>query len=305
MLTRIKFEWTKFWALRAYKRREKKRWSERFPSVWRSHFQLVDADVRLLAEADRAQLSETLLDRLISGRDSAQKAIQARAAITAGTTGFLWLTILKVDLPLTVAGIQLKASPGVIELLIVVNAAIWCAAVSKMITAMTLTTAIKAMVQTVNEPESAYLHQAALHANEPPFLFLHPMSPHLTWRGLTKASAWATLAMLIGLIFSLLAVAGITRAVFYVHVWTTPSVETWIAQAAVALSLCLDVFAMIYLLIFVLPLPYRDYGLLTTLDIAEQVNSSTLRDLHEKYYGAGNRDREEMEQKGYLSSGGR
>lgn len=299
-LDALVFAWRRFWALRAFHARQRRRRKARFPTVWRSHLQLVSEDVALLHDADPAQANETLLQRLIDGRTETQKTLLSRSAISTAITVFLLLTTFNIDLPVSVAGIQFKSTKYVYELLLVVNAAISCSGAARIMSIATMTVAIKGLIAAIIPPESRYFHHLALHGNEPPVLFPHPLSPHLIWTKPTSIAATLSLLLLIGLVLALLLAAIGTRVIFYQHILATPSGEPWVASAAVITAAALDLLTLTYLAVFVLPLPFTDYGLLTTFDIARQTNSDTLSRLNEQHFADEVEDEARMREAGYL-----
>lgn len=288
-------------ALAAYKFRQVQRRNRNYPIRWLSNSRLIAEDLLLINDEDGEEaINENFIKTLIDGREKAQKLIARYALITIGITFFLLMGAFAIELPVSVAGIQLHRGPGVNEMLLIVLSCISAISAPPLLNTIVLRNATKGSISAFYDDTVRQFHlQSALPEDAPVFYRPH-YRPRLIWTFGTSIASYIALGFLVVVFLGIITFLVISRWLIYSYIYLQPSLPAPWTTVIVLGSLIIDIWAVVYMLLFVFPLPYRDYILLEKFQVLEHINPETAAAERSKAFESGFKDEEEMVRKGYI-----
>lgn len=293
-------EVTRPFVLLAYRWREARRQRKNFPIRWLSQGRLIHDDLIDHGDVEGAPVPNAeQLTLWCEQRDKAKESAAKLHAAGYAITAYFILTYFAIDIPISIFGVELKKVPGLNELLLIVSATMTAMSFQSLLRANVLEAGIKAAISAETNGPLVYMQRVALLPSE--FLpFYNPFySPHLVWSK-TKIHIFKVfIAVALLLIFSLLIGAIIVRYYIYWWVLQNPSIESPILQTGAFLAIVVDILITLGALMYLLPLPHKDYFLLHQLESLKPVFPKEAAKLSDRLYSESVRDWLLLDEMGY------
>jgi hypothetical protein len=302
-LCRIRWHIAKPFALALFRHRSRRRNNTRYPICWRTGAGLIADELLLIRDEDGEQaINSTFIEQMKSGRAEAQKVVTQRSAIAGILTAYLLLAAFSIQLDVSVGGFVLKTAPGLNEILLVYLTLLLALTVAPFLNIIVLNNVIKGAIAAVYPEPTRYFHKVSLFPDEPPVFFIPYYRPRLIWTRAMRFSSSATIGYLSVMVLGFLLFLLLSRFFIYRHILTYPSLpEPWSMVIALG-CLVVEVWSFIYILLFLVPLPYRDYALLEKFEILDFVNPAEAAKAREEAFRREWEDRQDMIRRGYLQS---
>lgn len=288
-------------ALMAYALRKRRYKNRNFPVRWLSNARRIADDLLLLRKYDKGEvINERFIDRLVTAKVGAQKRLVRLSTVSTGALVYLLLGAFSIDSPLSIGGLTLARAPGLNEMLLVLLVLMTFLGVSPFLNTYIIGNAIKSTVKMQFPTPVAQLYQQGAFPEDAPLLYQSPARPHLAWTGFTK------LANMIIVAYLATAVAGIaivllgSRWMIYSYILSNPSLPDYWTIIVTIGSIVLELWTLVYILVFIVPLPYRDYTLLQRLNELDQTDPGEAQSLRNAAFGDEIADEVRMREAGYL-----
>jgi hypothetical protein len=297
----VRWQIERYFAVAAFNRREARRERKRYPTLWRSHLQLIARDLALLHESTPELLDVQLIEDLTKARAEIAASTAKISAVITAAIAYLVLTTLEINIPISFAGLDLSPSPGVSEVMVLLVAVLSSAVAGKAVASMTLVVASKTLIRRLYPHELYYFRVLQFHANEPP-PFYRPVLGSLVWRRSTFFAMLFSVGLVVVAGVAVLGASIAWRSIVYPELWQNPSADPFWCRAAVVTALLVDIGWVAYFLFYIIPLPHKDYAWLDAMLAAQNLpNGEALaRHMSSEKYADGINDRFQMQQKGYL-----
>lgn len=297
----IFFPIIKQWELLKYKHRKRKLYNTLNPIVWTSHINNIKEDLDTIHEEYPDAVNEELYDKLTICAAEVKSTINRQGFLTFSLIAFLLFSLFKIELPFLILGFRLVSTPWLNEILVVLISVLSFYTIGRTVKYMTIVRALKAILLRIKPKETQYFHKLLLGIEDIPVYYDPKMNPYLVQTiTLGVARQFVILFQLIkvvGIIFFSL----IWRYFVYLEIWFNPDIDVIYAKFVVILSICFDLISVVILIIYLVPLPRRDYSVNLKLEIAEQLGADELSKVQEEYFSEALADENYMIEKGYLS----
>lgn len=299
LLLRIQF-WVRLPFVRAaFYMRERRRELARYPRVWLSPMQIVDRDLDLVGDDESIKLDRELLTLLIERRDSIKEYSNRLSLISVTIFGFLLLNYFRFTSDISIAGVSIKNSPGIAEILIVTSSTLGVYATALQANVVIVEGGIMHLAKRVYPSGLINILRAGF-IPEQNFGKYYPKNlPHLTFTSLhSKLSLLSTYVYLLSLLFVIILVLVANLAIL-MDIWTTSSIGAY-SKIVSLYVLAISFVGFSILIITRMPMPLRDYSLLHEIEITRQIRPKKVDELLHKIYRSTNEDRENLRRLGFL-----
>ncbi len=289
------------WELFKFKRRRAARARKRIPIRWLTHWRLVSDELKLMYEIEPKKFNEKFLEKNLQTYEAIKQSNFKLALLQFSIIIFLILSTFEIDLPLTAFGFKLTTTPGLNELLIVLVSVITASTIGKSISIITLLSTIRTLVPIIYKNEFTYFYMLNSNVDDMPAYFRPSLSPHIVW---AKITSFASSFMVLFLVAKTLIVLGasiVWRYFVYIEIWTNPTISAQLAKSTVSISIILDVASLVVVMIYVIPMPHRDYLVNQTMELAEQMGLEAKNQALQDIYGEDLDDEADMIVKGYIN----
>lgn len=300
MLRRLEFWITYPFVVLAFKWREHKAWRRIVPRRWLSPSEIIAEDLSLFEPRDRIDLK--LLEDFAKARDDTLGLAKKQLVFSAITFAFLLTNYLDIGLDISVAGFSLRHGRGIPEGLLLVSNLLSCYTLILQSNAAILDATIKSAIPLTVPEELRNLYLVRYFPHEQ-FGRYQPFNmPYLIPNQLQRAIGKATALLFLGILTTtILAYSACNLFLLIHHLWIKPSFGVW-STALLMYILTLGLGAFLYLILTRLRLPYLDYTANDELELLKQIDPIRYRARLDEIYGPLNADRNNMRQRGYLSS---
>lgn len=299
LLTRVRF-WMRFPFVRvAFSLRERRRELARYPRVWLSPMQIVDRDLDFVGDDECIKLDRELLSLLIERRDRIKESSGRFSLISVTIFGFLLLNYFRFTSDISIAGVSIKNSPGIAEILIVVSSTLGVYATALQANVAIVEGGIMHLAKRVYPSGLINVLRASLIPDQN-FGKYYPKSlPHLTFTSFhSKLSLFSTYIYLLSLLCIIILLITANLAIL-IDIWKTSSIGVYSKIVSVYV-LAVSFVGFSILMITRLPMPLRDYSLLHEIEITRQIRPTKIDELLHKVYRGSNEDRENLRRLGFL-----
>ncbi|MBO6900123.1 MAG: hypothetical protein JJ864_02150 [Rhizobiaceae bacterium] len=287
--------------LTAFRWREYKRNKRLFPIVYVSTAGLIknDLDYYEPVEGDLFLTEKTLID-FTSASDRVFDRINKSARITFAIYIFLVAQYVSINLEFTILGFSIKAAPGVTEILLLY------VTISLMLIAIWdrnhfLINEIRKFLISKIYPEELHTPYLIRHfPSEQAGLYMPFNAIHLLPKRTT--SRIATIALILILIVVIVPLLlGYMLTVFFIayDMIQRPSFPFW-SPAVGVYAIVIHALTVVYFFAYRIWLPYTDFTLLHTLELAKQWNPQEYARIRTASYQESVADRQDLRRRGYL-----
>jgi hypothetical protein len=301
-LARIQWQVQRWFAIAGYNSRERRRDALNFPTVWRSQIMLLRDDIRLIHGEFPELIEGNLLTGLVDVRDTAKKKSVRRIALTITLVIYLGLMELGVSLPVTIAGVNLQPIPGASELIILAVAYINASLLPVVLIQFNFLLAIREIIALKHSKEVVYFWEVIHSGGTIPGFYIPSMMPQLQWKWavivINALFMFVLVLVMVGLVVGSIA----WRWYIYQAIVSEPLQAAFVSYSAVFVATLADVTVVLIMLMYIVPLPYRDYSALQELKIAEQTNKDTHAAIRARMFGESVRDRARLVEAGFMGA---
>lgn len=296
---------TKFWinfpfAIIAFKWRERKAWHKIIPRRWLSPSKVIEDDLALYAGEAPEKFDLKFIEDFAKARDETLGTAKKQLIFSSVVFLFLASNYFGFALDINVGGFSLKSSPGVPEGLLLISNLLSCYTLILQANAAVLDATIKAAIK-FGAPEELRLIYLVRYFPHEQFGRYQPFNmPYLIPSKLQRAlGKWVAISFLSILAVTFLAYAAFNGLLLVHYLWIKSSFGIWSKLLFGYIAIC-GLTSIFYVALTRFRLPYLDYTINNELELLEQINPQRHGIRLQEIYGEMNKDRRNMEWRGYL-----
>lgn len=283
-----------------YRRRRAARARKLLPIRWLSHWRLVSDELKLMYEIEPEKIDKNFLEKNLQAHDALKKHNFKLVILQFSIIAFLILSVFDINLPLTAFGFKITPIAGLNEILIIFVSVITAATIGKTISLLTLEATIRTIIPIIHKHEFEYFYLLNSNIDDMPAYYWPRLSPHLTRTIFTNITSSFIVSFLVAKIIVILGASIAWRYFVYLEIWTNSTISAQFAITAVVISIILDLATLVVLLIYIAPMPHRDYSINTKIELATKLSSDAGAKARQEAYGDDWDDEKDMIEKGYI-----
>lgn len=297
----LKFRLEKFGELKAYQRRKRARFNNRFPVQWLTAKQILAKDFDLYEpENSDFELSEALLKDVASDRDSINHRIWRAQIVSAVIYFFLLGTYFSVELSFEFIIKIEKKFLGLREALIFSSALIGGYAIIMQNNKYNLENFMEYIIDKKIPLELRFVYKCRYFIDKSLSRYMATNLPNL------NTTSFSNFVAMFPLLFLMLAIICVIFTVVSINyfllqdIWSNGDLGIW-SKVTVIATATIFVFEFMYLYSMLLPLPYRDFSLLEKMTVLPKISPEQYDREFNDFYKEDKDDLNDMKRRGFLT----